>query len=341
MLFFLRRMSVKMLGVKSSFILMFAAGFVLVSSMIIYWIEPATFGTWFSAVWWVMTTLSTVGYGDYYPVTTGGRLFAMFLYLFGIGLLSLVIGKVVDVFVKLKERRESGRLDYYGKGHVIVLNWSRKAQYAVEELLATDPGLEVVVVDAGERIPLSHERVHFVSGDPTAEATLHKAGIHHARAAIILADPNVEDYALVDGKSLLIVSGIERTAPEVHTTVEIMLEDHISNFKHVHVNDFIVSHEAVSRLAVRSALEEGNAEIFRQLLSSRHGEDLQEVPVDPAWRTYREAFVHLLEQGITLIADRSDLSINRKLDQPIPPDARLYGVCDEASYAQLMKKGRE
>lgn len=46
-----------------------------------------TFG---DAIWWVMTTLSTVGYGDHYPVTTAGRCIAVALMVVGVALLGVV-----------------------------------------------------------------------------------------------------------------------------------------------------------------------------------------------------------------------------------------------------------
>lgn len=94
----------------------------------------------------------------------------------------------------------------------------------------------------------------------------------------------------MDGKSLLIVSSIERIAPNVHTTVEIVQEKHVQNFRYNHVNEFVLSHDAVSRLAVRAALQEGNSDVLMQLLSRQHGDDIYEVALDPAWNTYGDAF---------------------------------------------------
>lgn len=118
------------------------------------------------------------------------------------------------------------------------------------------------------------------------------------------------------------------------------MEKHILNFRHVNINDFILSHDAVSRLAVRSALHEGSTEIYTQLLSRRFGDDLYEVPRDPAWLTYRDAFGALLAQGATLIANRGNLGINRMLDDSIGPDPKLYVICNPETYAEITKKGR-
>lgn len=337
----LRRLSNRLFRLPAASLLLFSAFFILVAAGIVYLLEPDTFENPFNALWYVMTTLTTVGYGDFYPVTAAGKTFAIFLYLFGIGLLSLVIGKIIDWFVNAKERRMSGKMDYHGSDHMIVIHWSKKAQAAVDELLAAESLIQVVIIDDLGRMPVDHPRVHFISGDPASEEILTKAGIERARSAIIFGDGRIDDPSLTDGKSLLIASSIERLAPEVHTTVEIMMEKHIHNFRHVKINDFILSHDAVSRLAARSALHEGSTEIYTQLLSKRFGDDLYQVPHDPSWVTYRDAFNALLALGATLIADHGDLGINRRLDDAIGQNPKLYVICDPGTYGNIVKeKGR-
>jgi voltage-gated potassium channel len=51
------------------------------------------------AIWWAMTTVSTVGYGDRYPVTTGGRLVAILLMVCGVALIGVVTGSVASWLV--------------------------------------------------------------------------------------------------------------------------------------------------------------------------------------------------------------------------------------------------
>ncbi|WNQ11361.1 ion channel [Paenibacillus aurantius] len=337
---FFLRYAYRLFRLNNRLLAVMTVGFVLIGSAAAYALEPDTFGHWFNSLYWVMTTMSTVGYGDYSMKTIPGKALTMVLYLFGIGLLSLVIGKILEAFASIKKRRETGQLAYRGSGHVVIISWNKKAQAAVEELLSSDPGLEVLIVDENERLPYDHERVHYVSGSPTSGDTLERAGVGTARAAIVFADERMDDYQLIDGKTLLIASSIEEFSPDVHTTVEIMSEKHIKNFRHVKVNDFILSHDAVSSLAVRSALNEGTIDLYRQLISRQEGEDIYEVPRRSHWRTYREAFQALLEEGATLLADRGDLGINRKLDEPIPEGARLYAVCHPDTFRRL-KEARE
>ncbi|RAP78373.1 potassium channel family protein [Paenibacillus montanisoli] len=334
---FLHSLSLKLLRLKNSAIFFFFISFLLITSTLAYMLEPDTFGNWFNALYWVMTTMATVGYGDFFAHTFAGKLLTILIYIFGIGLLSLIIGKIIDSVGQFHRQRRAGKLKYYGKQHFVFINWSKKARYAIEELLTISPAAQIVIIDEADQHPYEHDQVHFVSGDPSSGDILEKAGIASAQAAVIFADNRIDEPSLVDGKSLLIVSSIESIAPQVHTTVEIMLEKHIQNFKHANVNEFVLSHDAVARLAVRSALNDGSVEIFSQLLSRQHGADVFPVPVSPQWRTYEDAFLSLLKQGATLISDRGDMSINTKLQEPIPADAKLYMVCDIATYKQITK----
>ncbi|CAM3612947.1 potassium channel family protein [Marinicrinis lubricantis] len=311
---------------------------VFFSSIIMKYIEPETFPDFFTGLWWVMTTLTTVGYGDLSPVTIAGRLYAMFLFLTGIGLIGVVIGKVIDAFSNFTKRREEGRVAYKGEGHMIMIGWNRKTKFALEEVRHSEFTKDIVIVDQLPASPVSGEGIYYIQGDPASEETLMQANVSAARSVILFADPHIEDISLVDGKSLLIVSTIERIAPNVHTTVEIMLEQHISNFKYVHVNHFLVSSEMVSRLAVRSALAESHGDIVKQLIQREHGDNLYEIKPKAEWHTYRDAFTALLEKGATLIADRGYLGINRKLELSLPRDAKLQIVCDKKVYQELINK---
>ncbi|WP_046215954.1 potassium channel family protein [Paenibacillus wulumuqiensis] len=329
------RVSRKLLRMRKSVLTVTTILFVLFSSMIAYLLEPDTFTHWFNALYWVLTTMATVGYGDYFMESIPGKIFTIFLYIFGIGLLSLIIGKIIDSLGEYNRRKDAGKLAYTGKNHVIIINWSKKAQYAIDELFSSNPELDIIIIDELEKHPYDHPQVHYVNGDPTRDETLNQANVQQAQSAIIFADSRIDDASLVDGKSLLVASSIERLSDHVHTTVEIMLENHIKNFHHIHINEFVLSHDAISRLAVRSALNEGNNDIINQLLNRRYGEDLFPISLRPEWKTYGDAFQALLTMGATLISDRNDMTINRKLSEPIPADARLFVLCDDETYRHI------
>lgn len=298
-------------------------------------LEPKTFPRWFDALWYVMTTVTTVGYGDFYPVTVAGRIYAIFIFLVGIGIAGLAIGRLVEALGAHRKRKEEGRLTIKGKNHFVIIGWSEKAKYAINEITETHPNLEVVLIDQLPVTPITHQNVHYVQGDPSIEATLIQANIEEAQSVLVFSDDSIHDSALADGKTLLIVTSVERLTPHIHSTVEIKREEHIKNFRHAKVDEFVLSHETVSRMAVRSAFSKGITGIYTQLLSHNEGENLFEVQKKAEWRTYKDAFDGLLEQGATLIADGNDLSINKKLNEAIPEDARLYIICSKDVFESL------
>jgi voltage-gated potassium channel Kch len=69
-------------------------------------------------LWWGLVTITTVGYGDQYPVTTGGRLIGVFLLFAGIGLFSVLTGFIANAFLAPRRRRrlaESDPTEAFGK----------------------------------------------------------------------------------------------------------------------------------------------------------------------------------------------------------------------------------
>ncbi|MGL4827690.1 MAG: potassium channel family protein, partial [Vibrio sp.] len=76
---------------------------VLLSAAFVYLVEkgtPSPINSYADALWWAMSTITTVGYGDMYPVTGFGRGVAVFLMLTGITLFGLLTASVASFFVE-------------------------------------------------------------------------------------------------------------------------------------------------------------------------------------------------------------------------------------------------
>lgn len=69
-----------------------AITYILVSALIILNVEPESFNNFFDAVYWATVSLTTMGYGDIYPVTTVGRFITMLSSIFGIAIVALPSG---------------------------------------------------------------------------------------------------------------------------------------------------------------------------------------------------------------------------------------------------------
>ncbi len=253
---FLRKLYLKFTHISNRELFWFTLFIIFTSAVIIHSLEPDRYPTVFDGIWWTVVTMSTVGYGDFFPVTVIGKIYGMGLMLFGIGLLTVVIGKIVEYFTSIKKRRVEGKMDYKESNHIVIIGWSQKARYAVNDILSRDAKTEIVIIDQMAEAPYLEERLHYVQGDPAMDKTLHQANLTKAKAVLIFADDQINNATFADGKSILVAISVERIAPDVHVTVEIMREEHIADFQFVNKNNFtyVLSDQTISKMAVDSAL---------------------------------------------------------------------------------------
>ena len=81
--------------------------FVFIASAGIYFFEneaqPENFSSVIHSGWWAIITLTTVGYGDVYPITVGGKIFTTFIVLIGVGIVTIPAGLVASALSKARE----------------------------------------------------------------------------------------------------------------------------------------------------------------------------------------------------------------------------------------------
>ena len=77
-----------------------AVGYVLMSAIIMFQVEPTSFRTFFDAFYWAVVTLTTVGYGDIYPTSDFGRVVSMLSSFMGIAIVALPTGLITAGFMQ-------------------------------------------------------------------------------------------------------------------------------------------------------------------------------------------------------------------------------------------------
>ncbi|MFB4164099.1 ion channel [Alteribacillus sp. JSM 102045] len=327
-------------------IFIFTIFFVTFSSLFISYLEPDVFTTPFLGFWWVMTTMTTTGYGDLVPETVTGKLFAIFLYVFGVGLIGVVIGKIVESFGIYRKLKEEGKLSYKGKEHYVIVGWTEKSQNTIKELQLSKPDVNIVVIDSTRKAPFTPStRLFYIQGDITEIETYEKANLTCAKAVLIFSPSGMIDKTAADGMILLITSSIKsfmrQKNQNVYTLVEIMKENHIENFKHLEVDEFVLAGEALSDLMARSAMFKGSSTLFMKLLSRKYDVSLWNIPKRESWVTYQDAFEDLKKKGAHLIADKDNFNIIKHLDENLPMDTNLYIICEEQVYNKVMDSMNE
>ncbi|MBO5555825.1 MAG: ion transporter [Oscillospiraceae bacterium] len=82
-----------------------AVGYIFISALVIFNAEPDSFGSFFEAMYWATVSLTTVGYGDIYPVTTIGRIVAMLSSVSGVAIVALPSGIITAGYMKELDAR--------------------------------------------------------------------------------------------------------------------------------------------------------------------------------------------------------------------------------------------
>ncbi len=142
------------------------------SSLCMYSLEheaqPDIFTNAFSGIWWSVSTLLTVGYGDIYPITTMGRLFGIFIAFLGVGMVAIPTGIISAGFVDQYSRIK--RLSEYAHEsdiHFIKVTLSKKDAWAGQTIaqLGLPAGIIVAAIRRNGQIVVPRGSVELQPDD--------------------------------------------------------------------------------------------------------------------------------------------------------------------------------
>ena len=85
--------------------------YILISALIVFNIEPDSFKNFFDAIYWATVSLTTMGYGDIYPVTTIGRIVTMVSSILGIAIIALPSGIITAGFLEALNKENSSETE--------------------------------------------------------------------------------------------------------------------------------------------------------------------------------------------------------------------------------------
>lgn len=231
----------------------------------------------FDAIWWSLVTITTVGYGDIFPVTLGGRLIAVMVMLMGIGFLGMFTATIASIFVEQKLKAEKGLKTVKVTEHLIICGWNHRAEDIIKEIRAhTKACTEAIVLIADiESKPIDDENLYFVKGEVT-EDNLKRANLSGAKNIIILADEKLDPRSR-DAKTILNTLTVESLNPDVYTCVEIEDSNNVAHCRRARADEIIVSGEFSSKLLARATVNHGISKFIDELLSSQYGEELHKI----------------------------------------------------------------
>jgi voltage-gated potassium channel len=283
-------------------IIALTAVMILVSTIAISLVEPDM--TVLNGLWWSIVTMTTVGYGDISPHSLGGRIIAVLMMFFGIGLLGMFSASVASILVQNKLREERGLNNYRYRNHIILCEWNHRTQEIINDL-RTDPKTAnqslVLIADVPTK-PVNDDNLFFIAGNVNDE-TLHLANVAEAQTVVILGDDRLDANAR-DAKVVLATLTVESVNRDVYTIVELVNDDNVRHCQRASTNEIIVNNHVTSGLLARAALDHGITKVISEWLSVDHGDELYKIrtPTAHVGHSFVEALTALKQQyGCILI----------------------------------------
>lgn len=284
-------------------IFMIAITLMLSFGTVIHFIEPDTFPSLFDGIWWAIITTSTVGYGDFVPLTWKGRLLGIVLILVGAGFLSTYFVTLAAETVMTQNAYLEGKATFKGKEHVIIVGWNERAREVINQLTSLQSTCDIILVDETlQKNPYNNHHIHFVKGTPFKDSILKKANLNEASIAIITADQN-KDEMTSDMNSVLTLLAIKGNHPGLYTVVEILQKDQVANAKRAGADEVIQTNMQTSYVMMNSIISQGMSKTILKLLNHLKGNNLKLIPVAEEYinENFHSLSGHLLKHNIILL----------------------------------------
>jgi voltage-gated potassium channel len=282
--------------------------------------------TLFDSFWFIVQTITTVGYGETPVITFWGRINAIIIMFAGIGMLGFFTAGIASEFIEYSLSRKSGERRVKMKHHVVLCNWNPIAEEIVHEIL--DEGVEIVILAPLDKNPIN--AAEFVRGTSLHIADLEKVSIVNALAVIILAEGMADgDLAsAIDAKSILSIMNVKKLNPSVHVVVELLKSDSIDNAKRIGADEIVVWGDITAKILARGVIDPGTIDIIDTILTAKSGEEIFEdsIPLNLEGHRYKELIQIMLEKNALPIAVRgkNDLKVNPPQDYIMDRESVVY-----------------
>ena len=168
----------------------------MASSLCMYSLEheaqPEHFANAFSGIWWSVSTLLTVGYGDIYPVTVGGQIMAIVIAFLGVGMVAIPTGIISAGFVEYYTRIKNGTVTRLDADFVTLeITVGHSFDGLALEALSLPQGLYVAAVLRDREVLAPYEELELRVGDLLVLGSMSRKRI----------EANVEEMTLTKGHS--------------------------------------------------------------------------------------------------------------------------------------------
>jgi voltage-gated potassium channel len=298
---------------------------VMAAVSLVVWVDRAGYTdidetlSFLDAVYYTTVSLSTTGYGDITPVTTGARLVNIFVITpLRVLFLIVLVGTTLEVLTeRTREQFRQNRWRSLLHDHTVVVGYGTKGRSAVRALLEDGADRAQIVVvdnDPDHIADAGDDGIAAISGDGTRSDVLRRAEVTTA-SRVIVAVPR-------DDAAVLVTLTVRRHNDKAYIVAAVRESENAGLLRDGGADGVVVSSEAAGRLLGVAAASPSTGAIFEDLLVPGQGLELterdvarEEVGLSP--RETRDLVVAVVREGETSMFDAATTIKLRKTDRVV------------------------
>ena len=227
--------------------------------------------------WWAIVTMTTVGYGDYAPSTSEGRIFAVLVMFAGISLTAMFTAVISSIFVAKRIRKDKGLEKVNVKNHIILCGWNRNADKIIDSIQYLSEGRRkdlVLINDLDEetaaRLKTRYRDIHlhFVAGDYTSEQILQRASLEEADTIIIIPSDVDATIQNPDEKTILATLTIKGLEPNKRLIAYLYSRENLTHIKRANADEVVISDDFGAFMLASHVMDPGIPQTLNRLLDN-------------------------------------------------------------------------
>lgn len=216
------------------------------------------------AFWYTIVTLTTVGYGDYYPVSLFGRIVGLVFIIGSVSVIGYLIGQATNQYSAYLEKKRLGLLGTNFEHHIIVIGWDKFGKQVVDEVVGSGKQVAIIVNDKAT-VDLIHEaysnqEVFVLYTDFSNMDAFSKANIEQAATVFI----NFPD----DTEVLIYLLNLKKRYPDLNYVVSLSNPSLKETFAAAGVRYVVSKTEIASRLVASYTFEPDVALVAESIMTT-------------------------------------------------------------------------
>lgn len=260
-------------------------------------------------IYYLITTATTVGYGDISPQQPIGRILSTIYMIFSIGTLSVIIGAIIEKFVNLIDLKKKGKGKMKKEPKLVIVGYPNedKIKKIISEMRSEMEEKIVIVTDSLEEKPEWFNKLDivFIKGHISSEDTLSRANIKEADIILVLTEDNSE---LADDSTMaasLLINNIKKSSSRMIVEFNTIKPLYEGLFKHSTLTTTTSAHVLAQEILDEGAIDLSNAIFKNEIAGTQYN-----IEYKGEITTWKEIAFKLIERSCIPEAYKCSLTNN-------------------------------